>query len=56
MRTSAAPTFFPIHKGYTDGGVVANNPSIIALAKAMAHYPNVTARNTVVLSLGLVFV
>ncbi len=35
MRTSAAPTFFPVYQGYIDGGVVANNPSMCALAQAM---------------------
>lgn len=35
LYTSAAPTFFPIHNGYTDGGVVANNPSMCALAQAL---------------------
>jgi uncharacterized protein len=33
--TSAAPTFFPIFKGFIDGGVVANNPSVCALAQAL---------------------
>jgi uncharacterized protein len=35
LRTSAAPTFFPIYQGYVDGGVVANNPSLCALAQAI---------------------
>ena len=52
MRTSAAPTYFPVFRGYTDGGLVANNPSIVAVSKAMAHYPNVNMKNVAVLSLG----
>ncbi len=35
LRTSAAPTYFPIYQGFIDGGVVANNPSMCALAQAM---------------------
>lgn len=35
VMTSAAPTFFPIYKGYIDGGVVATNPSMCALAQAL---------------------
>ncbi len=35
LRTSAAPTYYPIYQGYIDGGVVANNPSMCALAQAM---------------------
>lgn len=35
LRTSAAPTFFPIYQNFVDGGVVANNPSMCALAQAL---------------------
>ncbi|MGB8522160.1 MAG: patatin-like phospholipase family protein [Candidatus Acidiferrales bacterium] len=35
LRTSAAPTYFPVYQGYVDGGVVANNPAMAALAQAI---------------------
>src|SRR5207248_2705120 len=35
MRSSAAPTYFRIYEGFIDGGVVANNPSMCALAQAV---------------------
>jgi len=35
MRSSAAPVYFPIFQGFVDGGVVANNPSMCALAQAI---------------------
>ena len=35
LRTAAAPTYFPIYQGYIDGGVVAPNPSLCALAQAL---------------------
>ena len=35
LRTSAAPTFFPVYQGYVDGGVAANNPAMSALAQAL---------------------
>jgi len=36
LYTSAAPTYFPSAEGYIDGGVFANNPSIVALAQAIS--------------------
>jgi len=35
MRTTAAPTFYPIFQGYVDGGMVACNPSVPALAQVL---------------------
>ena len=35
LRTSAAPTYFPVYQGYVDGGVATNNPSMCALAQAI---------------------
>ncbi|MCU0689603.1 MAG: patatin-like phospholipase family protein, partial [Phycisphaerales bacterium] len=36
-RSCAAPTYFPSEQGYIDGGVVANNPSMCALAQALSR-------------------
>jgi uncharacterized protein len=38
VRSCSAPTYLPIYQGYIDGGVVANNPSMCALAQAL-HPP-----------------
>ena len=35
MHSSAAPIYFPVHEGFIDGGVIANNPSMCALAQAL---------------------
>lgn len=37
LYTSSAPTYFPSADGYIDGGVYANNPSIVALAQAISR-------------------
>lgn len=36
LRTTAAPTFFPVYQGFVDGGVVANNPAMCAIAQALS--------------------
>lgn len=35
LKTAAAPTYFPIYEGFVDGGVVANNISMCALAQSL---------------------
>lgn len=35
MQSSAAPAYFPVHKKCVDGGLLANNPSMLAVAYAM---------------------
>lgn len=53
LASTAAPTYFPIHKGFTDGGVVANTPSMCALAQAInVKYGNTDIENIVLLSVG----
>lgn len=56
LRTSAAPTYFPIYQGFIDGGVVANNPSVAALAQVLRPiegHPKVTTIDDIlILSLG----
>ena len=35
LRSGAAPIYFPSYQGYIDGGVASNNPSMVALARAL---------------------
>jgi patatin-like phospholipase/acyl hydrolase len=35
MRACAGPAYFPTVDGYIDGGIVANNPAVAALAQAL---------------------
>jgi len=52
LRSSAAPTFFPTYQGYADGGLFANNPSVVALGKTLLHLPYLRRSNIKILSLG----
>jgi patatin-like phospholipase/acyl hydrolase len=53
LRTTAAPTYFPSYQGAIDGGVVVNNPSMCAVAKALKA--GVPLEEIHVLSLGTGF-
>ena len=53
VRTSVAPTYFPIYQGYIDGGVAASNPAMCALAQALHNSTGgQQLDNVVLLSLG----
>lgn len=48
-----APTYFSIYQGYVDGGVFANNPSMVSLARSVSAFPmSVGAHLTCTLSIG----
>jgi hypothetical protein len=51
LETSAAPTYFPAHRGCSDGGILANNPSMLATLEA-ANYGLARLDNIIVLSIG----
>lgn len=56
LYTSSAPVYFPTAGGFIDGGVYANNPSMIAVSQAMSSQldekERVNADNIVLLSIG----
>lgn len=52
-RSCAAPTYFPSEQGFIDGGVVANNPAMCALAQAVSPFGlNTTHDKIRLLSIG----
>ncbi len=52
LRSAAAPTLFPSHQGFIDGGMMANNPSTAAIAVALRHNPMLRLSDIRLLSLG----
>lgn len=53
MRTTAAPTYFPVYQGYCDGSIFANNPSLSAIARVLSSMPDTVSIDSIVcLSLG----
>jgi uncharacterized protein len=41
LRSAAAPVVWPIHQGYVDGGLFANDPSMLALTRVLEGRRNV---------------
>lgn len=37
LRSAAAPVMWPIYQGYVDGGIFANDPSMLALSRVLAE-------------------
>lgn len=52
MQSSAAPAYFPVHRKCIDGGLVANNPSMLAVAYALRFGLARSLDDIVLLSLG----
>jgi uncharacterized protein len=56
LSSTAAPYYFPSYNGFVDGGIAANNPSMIAIIETFKHKHNIdkqiTEDNIIVLSIG----
>jgi len=52
IRSASAPTYFPIHQGCVDGGIVATNPCMFAATYALRFKHVQSLDNLIVLSIG----
>ena len=53
LASSSAPTYFPSHKGFIDGGVVVNNPTPIASFFALSKLESIKSSSELrILSIG----
>ncbi|MGG7212981.1 patatin-like phospholipase family protein [Clostridium nigeriense] len=52
LASSAAPTYFPSHKNYIDGGVIANSPTAISILSSLSSFPKYNIDDIVLLSIG----
>lgn len=52
LRSSAAPTYFPIYQGYCDGGTFANNPAMAAVSTAICAGINIEDISVLSISTG----
>ena len=52
LASAAAPTYFPSHKNYIDGGVIANSPTAISILSTLSSFPKYKIENIVLLSIG----
>ena len=52
LASAAAPTYFPSHKNYIDGGVIANSPTAISILSTLSSLPKYKIEDIVLLSIG----
>lgn len=52
LASAAAPTYFPSHKNYIDGGVIANSPTAISILSTLSSFPKYKIDDIVLLSIG----